>query len=114
MSSSLPRAGTDTGVEPYLAVLDTVLEDRRVTATEMASLHDLAISLGISSDVAIAAHQMYLRALAVAAWADGIITDAERADLGEVAHLLGFPAQAVGRSWLPYTAHHHRQRRPPQ
>jgi DNA polymerase-3 subunit epsilon len=91
----LPRAGTDTGVESYLAVLDTVLEDRRVTATEADSLRDLAVSLGVGGDAVIAAHQMYLRALAVAAWTDGVITDAEYADLGEVAHLLGFPARAV-------------------
>jgi DNA polymerase-3 subunit epsilon len=91
----LPRAGTDAGVESYLAVLDTVLEDRRVTTTEAGSLRDLAVSLGVGADTVIAAHQMYLRALAAAAWADGVITDAEYADLGEVAHLLGFPAHAV-------------------
>jgi DNA polymerase-3 subunit epsilon len=91
----LPRAGTDTGVESYLAVLDTVLEDRRVTATEADSLHDLAVSLGIGADAAITAHQTYLRALAVAAWTDGIVTDAEHADLGEVARLLGLPAKTV-------------------
>lgn len=93
--SQLPRAGTEAGVESYLAVLDTVLEDRRVTATEAESLRDLAQSLGVGADAVIAAHQAYLRALAVAAWADGVITDAEYADLGEVAHLLGFPARAV-------------------
>jgi hypothetical protein len=38
---------------------------------------------------------MYLRALAVTAWADGVITDVEYADLGEVARLLGSPARAV-------------------
>jgi hypothetical protein len=38
---------------------------------------------------------MYLRALAVTAWADGVISDAEYADLGEVARLLGLPASAV-------------------
>ena len=91
----LPRFGTDTGVESYLAVLDSVLEDRRVTATEAESLNDLAVSLGLGAETIIAAHQMYLRALAVAAWADGVITDAERADLGEVARLLGLPARAV-------------------
>ena len=91
----LPRAGTGTGVESYLAVLDSVLEDRRVTVTEADSLRDLAVSLGLGADAAIAAHQMYLRALAVAAWADGVITDAEQADLGEVARLLGLPAKTV-------------------
>jgi DNA polymerase-3 subunit epsilon len=72
-----------------------VLEDRRVTATEADSLRDLAVSLGVGVDAVIAAHQVYLRALAVTAWADGVITDAEYADLGEVARLLGFPPHAV-------------------
>lgn len=92
----LPRYGTDADFESYLAVLDTVLEDRRVTAIEAEGLHDLAVSLGIGAGAVVAAHQMYLRALAVAAWADGVVTDSEYADLGEVAHLLGFPAGAVG------------------
>ena len=91
----LPRAGVDNSLESYLAALDSVLEDRRVTATEAESLRDLAVSLGVGADAVITAHQMYLRALAVTAWADGVITDAEYADLGEVAHLLGFPARAV-------------------
>lgn len=91
----LPRAGAEVGVESYLAVLDTVLEDRRVTATEAESLRDLAVSLGVGAEAVIAAHQMYLRALAVAAWADGVITGAEYADLGDVARLLGFPPTAV-------------------
>jgi DNA polymerase-3 subunit epsilon len=91
----LPRTGTDASVESYLAALDSVLEDRRVTATEADSLRDLADSLGVGADALIAAHQMYLRALAVTAWADGVITDAEYADLGEVAGLLGFPPHAV-------------------
>jgi DNA polymerase-3 subunit epsilon len=91
----LPRAGTDSSVESYLAALDNVLEDRRVTATEADSLRDLAVSLGIGADALITAHQLYLRALAVTAWADGVVTDAEYADLGEVAHLLGFPPHAV-------------------
>jgi DNA polymerase-3 subunit epsilon len=38
---------------------------------------------------------MYLRALAVAAWADGVITDAEYADLGDAARLLGLPGGTV-------------------
>jgi hypothetical protein len=48
------------GVESYLAVLDTVLEDRRVTATGAESLRDLAVSLGVGAEAVIAAHQMYL------------------------------------------------------
>ena len=70
----LPRAGTGTSVEAYLAALDNVLEDRRVTATEAESLRDLAVSLRVGADALVAAHQMYLRALAVGAWADGVIS----------------------------------------
>ena len=91
----LPRAGTGASVEGYLAALDSVLEDRRVTTMEAESLRDLAVSLGVGADALTAAHQMYLRALAVTAWADGVISDAEYADLGEVARLLGLPASAV-------------------
>lgn len=91
----LPRTGADASLESYLAALDTVLEDRRVTATEADSLRDLAVSLGVGAEALIAAHQTYLRALVAAAWADGIITDAEYADLSDVARLLGFPATAV-------------------
>jgi hypothetical protein len=46
-----PRAGTDTGIESYLAVLDSVLEDRRVTATEVDSLRDLDERFFMSSVV---------------------------------------------------------------
>ncbi len=95
----LPRAGTGAMLESYLAVLDGVLEDRRVTAAEADSLHDLVVSLGVGADALTAAHQMYLRALAVAAWADGVINDAELADLGEVAHLLGLPVAQWTRRW---------------
>lgn len=91
----LPRTGAGAGIESYLAALDTVLEDRRVTATEEESLRELAGALGIGADAVTVAHQMYLGALAVAAWADGVVTDAEYTDLAEVARLLGFPASAV-------------------
>jgi DNA polymerase-3 subunit epsilon len=91
----LPRAGANASVEGYLAVLDRALEDRRLVAAEAESLRDLAISLGIGADALVAAHQTYLRALAVAAWADGVVTEAELADLEEVARLLGLPASVV-------------------
>lgn len=91
----LPRTGSGAGVESYLAALDTVLEDRRVTTEEAQSLRELAGELGIGADAVTSAHQMYLRALAIAAWADGVVTDGEYADLTEVARLLGFPVNEV-------------------
>lgn len=91
----LPRVGTGASVEAYLAALDRALEDRRVIAAEADSLRDLAMSLGVGADALTTAHQMYLGALAVAAWADGVISDAEHADLEEVARLLGLPVSVV-------------------
>ena len=38
---------------------------------------------------------MYLRAVAITACADGVISDAEYTDLGEVAQLLGLPVSAA-------------------
>jgi Exonuclease len=46
----------------------------RITARDVAG-----------ADALIAAHQMYLRALAVTAWADGVISDAEYTDLRDPA-----------------------------
>jgi hypothetical protein len=50
---------------------------------------------GCGCDALSANTQMYLRALAAAAWADGVLNEAECADLREVAWLPGLPAGAV-------------------
>lgn len=91
----LPRAGAGAGAEPYLAALDMVLEDRRVSETDPASLRDLAGALGISADTVTDAHRMYLSALVAAAAAGHVVTGAEHAELVAVARLLGFPARTV-------------------
>ncbi|HEY1705868.1 MAG TPA: exonuclease domain-containing protein [Trebonia sp.] len=61
----------------------------------LRGLRELAGALGIGANAVTVAHQMYLGALAIAAWADGVVTNVERTDLTEVARLLGFPASAV-------------------
>ena len=88
-------ASSNPDAEAYLCKLDEVLEDRMVTEAEGAALHELAVELGIRSVDLNRIHFDYLRDLARFAWADGVVTDAERADLLVVAKLLGFPPTAV-------------------
>ncbi|MCE9589417.1 MAG: hypothetical protein K8S99_02715 [Planctomycetes bacterium] len=80
---------TDGAAMAYGALLDRVLEDRRVDDCEGDALLETATRWGLSGDQIHLAHRDYLNQLALAAVADGIITDAERRDLKLVARLLG-------------------------
>lgn len=92
----LPRTGIPDS-DSYLAVLDQVLLDRHVSATEADALVELAYELGMHRAEVINLHHGYLRALARAAWSDGVVTGVERADLAKVAKLLGLDERAVGQ-----------------
>jgi DNA polymerase-3 subunit epsilon len=87
----LPR-GSSGDTDTYLAVLDRVLEDRIISADEVLTLSALAAELGLKHDTAQHAHRQYLQHVAAAAWADSLVTEAERADMLQVAHLLDVPA----------------------
>ena len=80
----------DTAILAYTALLDRVLEDRYVDATEAQSLLEVAARWGISGSRIRDAHRRYLQQLARAALGDGVITNAEHRDLCKVAFLLGF------------------------
>jgi DNA polymerase III subunit epsilon len=99
----LPR-GSSGDTDTYLGVLDRVLEDRIISADEVLSLSGLAAELGLKHDTAQRAHRQYLHHVAAAAWADGHVTDTERADLRRVAHLLGIPTDEA--LTILDTAHH--------
>jgi DNA polymerase III subunit epsilon len=90
ITSRLPRAHSDE-LDSYLAILERVLEDRVISADEEAELASLAGELGLSAEAAGHAHRDYLGHVAAAAWSDKHVTDAERADLLEVANLLNVP-----------------------
>ncbi len=80
---------------PYLTLLDEALEDRLITTEEAEALVSAAEDLGLSQTEVAAANHRYLAALAAAAWADGVVTDGERADLEAVARLLGLDQSAA-------------------
>ncbi len=73
----------------YGALLDRVLEDRHVDASEADALVETATKWGLSGDQISRVHRDYLNQLAVAAVADEVVTDVERRDLKVVMRLLG-------------------------
>ncbi len=73
----------------YLALIDRVLEDRVIDASEEEILVDAALNWRLTAAQLNAAHREYLHSLAVLALADGVVSDAESRDLHVVARLLG-------------------------
>jgi DNA polymerase-3 subunit epsilon len=92
--ASLPAATvTEPEVYQYLAFLDRILEDRRITKEEADTLFDLAKELDMSIDQALNAHHLYMRDLIHVALADKVITASEQKDLDEVRALLSIPEE---------------------
>lgn len=89
MHNSAEPIATDGAVMAYTALLDRVLEDRHVDDSEADALLETAAKWGLSGEQINSAHHEYVKQLAIAAVADGVVTDAERRDLKLVARLLG-------------------------
>lgn len=90
----VPRDG-EPEADSYLAMLDLCLRDRMISASEANALVDLAHDLGLRRAEVLTVHLAYLRDLAAAAWADGVVTEEERRDIEQVAVLLGVPPGAA-------------------
>jgi DNA polymerase-3 subunit epsilon len=73
----------------YLALVDRVLLDRRVTMEEAQLLRDTAGSWGMTRSDVREAHRAYLASLASEALVDRRVSDAERRDLEQVCDVLG-------------------------
>ena len=73
----------------YLALLDRCLLDRHISAHEANSLVQLAEDAGISRTTCEALHLEYFAQLTSIAWADGVLTDDEKAQVTSVGHALG-------------------------
>lgn len=94
----LPRVPDPPQADDYLAVLDNALLDRFVSASEQDALVEVAAALDLSRSEVVALHRSYLLSLARAAWADGVVTEEERADLLLVATLLDLTVEDVDQA----------------
>jgi DNA polymerase III epsilon subunit family exonuclease len=86
-----PSSEGNNNVNEYMALLDEVLEDRRLEEGEIWALHGLALHLGLCSNEVASVHEKYITNVIRAALADKIITESEMKDLVDVQHLLGIP-----------------------
>lgn len=93
----LPRT-YNPDADAYLDVLDRVLLDRHISATEADALVSVAHDLGLGREDVLELHRDYLQALATVAVSDCTITSAEESDLKAVAALLGLNDGHVSRS----------------
>lgn len=87
ITAALPGDAADT--DNYRRLLRAALVDNHLSATEIGQLVAAAEEDGLDRDDVAEIHRQYLRQLAVAAWADGVVDDAEREELLTVAHQLG-------------------------
>lgn len=94
ITSALPR-NPDPEIEAYLDVLERAMLDRYLSAHEEAALVELAIEFGLHRDQVTAVHSLYLDAMAIAAWEDGVVTEEESTELRTIAGMLGLPGDLV-------------------
>jgi DNA polymerase-3 subunit epsilon len=80
---------SDDSASAYLALLDRVLEDRKITDQEVSALAAVAAEWGIGSGAVRSLHAAYLAGVQNLARADEVITDAEAHDLAILAEWLG-------------------------
>lgn len=88
----------DARVESYLEILEAALLDGYLSAYEEQALCQMAGLLGLDTGQLRDIHRTYLFGLAGVALADGVVTDAERADLENAAALLGLSVVDVARA----------------
>lgn len=82
--------GTPEDEAAYMVMLDNALLDRSISRSEGRQLLATAEAAGLSRATVARLHQDYLRAVAVEALADGVVTNEERVELNAVANALGF------------------------
>ncbi|MGW6004368.1 exonuclease domain-containing protein [Oerskovia enterophila] len=95
LSDRLDRVPFPVEADDYLALLDLALLDRYVSFTERGALLAAAEEAGLGRAQVESLHRGYLDALARVALEDGVLSDAEVADLYEVAGQLGMDADDV-------------------
>lgn len=92
----------DPDVAAYVNLLDRVVADLKLTATERTELATLAAELGLNNRYRERAHREFINGLIDAALEDSIVTDDELDQLCRVAALLDLDAETVTRRTNPY------------
>lgn len=82
------REVADGAAAQYTALLDRCLLDGLISVSEGHQLAAVATELGLNRAAIDAIHRDYYVGLERRAWADGVLTDAEKADLRAVGELL--------------------------
>ena len=95
MVEGLPEGTSKGDVDGYHALLDEILEDRRVTDEEAEAARRHVEGAGLLRGDVLAAHRAYLTGVARAALAGDLGGGLGASDLARVARLLGLPAEAV-------------------
>jgi DNA polymerase-3 subunit epsilon len=86
----LPRVPDPPQADSYLALLDGILANREITATDADQLVQAATELGLTRLQVQDLHCDYVSGLAEGSWAAGGITPEQRSDLDKVAVMLGY------------------------
>ncbi|HEY0890271.1 MAG TPA: exonuclease domain-containing protein [Nocardioides sp.] len=92
ITSTMPRI-EDTAIEAYVDVLERALLDGHLSEHEKDDLVGVAAQFGLAREQLDKVHRVYLTALAGAAWADGVLSDAELLQLSQVSAALSIPVQ---------------------
>ncbi|MFI6134158.1 exonuclease domain-containing protein [Micromonospora sp. NPDC051141] len=111
MVDRLPRLHEPRG-DAYLDLLDQVLLDRHISATEADALVATAEEFGLHRVDVEHLHRTYLASLAGIALEDDILTPDERSDLDQVARLLGLQQSDVDHALATAATVIPQQRRP--
>jgi DNA polymerase-3 subunit epsilon len=85
-------------VRTYFGQLDEVLSDGFLSVGEADALRDVADELGIGERKRLRLHRHYFDSLVGVAWGDGVLTEAERADITQVGTLLDIDTDVITAS----------------
>ncbi|HEY1098577.1 MAG TPA: exonuclease domain-containing protein [Myxococcota bacterium] len=85
----------------YLGILDRALLDGHLSRTEEDELVAVARELGLPRTAVEHLHRSYVHRMVAAAWADGILTPVEHAELASLSAALGVTGVDFGEPTLP-------------
>ncbi|MCB1274529.1 MAG: hypothetical protein KDB25_09100 [Leucobacter sp.] len=94
-----PQSATST--EQYVQLLESSMADRILDASEIDALVKAANALDLDGVTLGSLHRGHFDDVVRDAWADGVLTDAERVDIVRVAELLGIDRDSLQRALVP-------------